>query len=107
MMNRMILALAALGLAACQTPCPAPDTGSIVATYRCADGSDIQVTFSRAPDAALIVQEGYSPVSLPLRSSAVGFRYTDNGAELQGRRSEVHWTRPGASETLCRERTGG
>ncbi len=31
----------------------------------------------------------------------------ENGSELQGRRSEVKWTRPGAAETVCRERSGG
>lgn len=95
--------LSALVLTACATPCPAPDTGPITVTYQCADGSDIQVTFSRHPDNASIVQEGYSTVNLPMRTAATGFRYADNGAELQGRRSEVKWTRPGAAETVCRE----
>lgn len=93
-----------LMLAACQTPCPAPDTGPVDVAYQCADGSDLQVTFSRNPDTARIEQEGYATTTLSARMSSIGFRYVDGGAELQGRRSEVRWTRPGAAETICRER---
>lgn len=94
---------AALALAACQTPCPAPDTATTTASFHCEDGSDLAVTFRHAPDFARIVQEGYAPVELPVRISGSGFRYADNGAELRGRGAEVRWTRPGAAETVCEQ----
>lgn len=97
-----VFALAALG--ACQTPCPSPNAEPVHLGYHCNDGSQLQVTFSREPDNARVVQEGYTTLDLPARSSGSGFRYADNGAELQGRRSEVRWIRPGAAETVCRER---
>jgi hypothetical protein len=93
--------LAALLLAACQTPCPGPEPEATSATFHCEDGSDLQVTFTRAPDGARVVQEGYTTLDLPARIIGSGYRYADNGAELRGRGAEVHWTRPGAAETLC------
>jgi hypothetical protein len=99
-----VLAATALLLAGCQTPCPAPDTGPVALLYRCEDGSVLQVTFTRNPNNARVVQEGYAPADLTARSTGLGFRYADGGAELQGRRSEVRWVRPGAAETICRER---
>jgi membrane-bound inhibitor of C-type lysozyme len=103
MMKWILGAASAVTLPACQTPCPPVDTGPVSLGYECADGSTLQVTFSRSPDTAVVRQEGYSEIQLPLQSSAVGFRYSEGGTELQGRRSEVHWTRPGAAETVCRE----
>jgi hypothetical protein len=100
---RAAVILAALALAACQTPCPGPETGASSSTYHCEDGSDLMVTFTRGPDTARIVQEGYTTLDLPSRIAGPGFRYADNGAELRGRGSEVRWTRPGAAETLCRQ----
>lgn len=99
---RAAAVLAALVLAACQTPCPGPEVGETSATFRCEDGSDLQVTFT--PDRARIVQEGYTTLDLPARLLGSGYRYADNGAELRGRGAELRWTRPGAAETLCRER---
>ena len=100
---RAAAVLAALVLAACQTPCPGPEAGETSATFRCEDGSDLQVTFTRNPDAARVVQEGYTALDLPARLMGSGYRYADNGVELRGRGAEVRWTRPGAAETLCRE----
>ena len=99
---RAAAVLVALLLAACQTPCPGPDVGETSATFRCEDGSDLQVTFT--PDTARVVQEGYTTLDLPARPLGSGYRYADNGAELSGRGAEVRWTRPGAAETLCRKR---
>lgn len=99
---RLAVVLAAFALAACQTPCPAVDTGPIVRQFHCADGSDLHVTFTRSPDIARVSQEGYTVVELPARIIGAGFRYSDNGAELRGRSMEVYWTRPGAAETICR-----
>lgn len=103
LLQRAILAVSALALSACQTPCPIADTGPVQVGYRCADGSALQVTFTRGPNNAHVVQEGYAPTDLPARSSGLGFRYASGGTELQGRRYEVRWTRPGAAETVCRE----
>jgi membrane-bound inhibitor of C-type lysozyme len=100
---RAAIALAALALAACQTPCPAPETGPRTATFHCEDGSDLLVTFTRSPDSARVVQEGYTTLDLPARISGSGFRYAEEGAELRGRGSEAYWTRPGAAETICRQ----
>lgn len=100
---RIFALLAAFALAACQTPCPAPSAAPVNATFRCADGSDLQVTFTRGPDAARVLQEGYVALDLPTRSTALGYRYAEGGAELRGRRSETLWTRPGAAETICRQ----
>jgi hypothetical protein len=91
-----------LALAACQTPCPAPETGPTSAVFRCEDGSDLHVTFTRGPDSALVVQEGYAPVDLPSRITGSGYRYAAEGAELRRRGPEVAWARPGAAETMCR-----
>ena len=93
-------------MAACQTPCPAPDANAnpVAMLYRCDDGSILQVTFMRNPNNATVMQEGYAPATLSARSTGLGFRYADGGTELVGRRSEVHWVRPGAAETICRER---
>lgn len=90
-------------IAACQTPCPVPDTGPVAVSFACADGSTLQVTFTRNPNNARVVQEGYAPADLPARSSGLGFRYADGGTELQGSRATVRWSRPGAAETTCRE----
>jgi membrane-bound inhibitor of C-type lysozyme len=94
-----VLALAA----ACATPCPPPVTGMTQVQFACEDGSDIVVNFSRGPDTAQILQEGYAQLTLPARIVGSGYRYAEEGAELRGRGSEVSWTRPGAAETLCRE----
>ena len=98
---RFAAILAAVALASCQTPCPGPDTGPTSANFRCEDGSNLLVTFNPTPDTARVVQEGYTPLDLPVRITSSGYRYADNGAELRGRGSEAHWTRPGAAETLC------
>ncbi len=99
---RIAVILAALALGACQTPCPAATSEPVTLIYSCADGSALSVTFSRAPDAARVLQEGYVGLDLPARSATSGYRYADGGAELRGRRSEARWTRPGAAETVCR-----
>jgi hypothetical protein len=98
---RLAVLAAVFALAACQTPCPAPETGPINASFRCEDGSVLNVTFTRNPDAARVAQEGYTVVDLPARVTGSGFKYADNGAELRGRGNEAHWTRPGAAETVC------
>jgi len=101
---RLVAVLSALCLvASCQTPCPDPDTGPINTSFRCEDGSLLNVTFTRNPDAARIAQEGYVVVDLPARVTGSGYRYNSNGAELRGRANEARWTRPGAAETVCRE----
>jgi hypothetical protein len=102
---RAALVLAAFALTACQTPCPAPETGPINTSFRCEDGSLLAVTFTRNPDAARIAQEGYVTVDLPARVTGSGYRYAANGAELRGRANEARWTRPGAAETICTEAT--
>lgn len=102
---RAAIALAALALAACQTPCPAPDTGPINTSLRCEDGSVLNVTFTQNPAAARVAQEGYTTVDLPVRVTGSGYRYADSGAELRGRGREAQWTRPGAAETICQEVT--
>jgi membrane-bound inhibitor of C-type lysozyme len=100
---RVVLTLAALMLAGCQTPCPGPATGSTSVAFRCADGSELNVSFTYGPDAARVVQEGYTTLNLPARITGSGYRYAEGGAELRGRASQVHWTRPGSAETVCRE----
>ena len=96
---RLAALIAALGLAACQTPCPT--TGeTTISTYVCADGSSLHVTFGGGN--AVVEQEGYVTLTLPSRVAGGGFRYADNGAELRSRGTETRWTRPGAAETLCR-----
>lgn len=100
---RFALIIPLLALAACQTPCPPTSTGPTLVRFACEDGSDIAVTFTRSPDAAQIVQEGYAPLTLPARIVGSGYRYADSGAELRGRATVANWTRPGAAETLCRE----
>jgi len=94
---------AVLALTACQTPCPAAPSEPVNVSFRCEDGSVLNVTFTRAPDAARVAQEGYVVVDLPSRVTGSGYKYADNGAELRGRSSEVHWTRPGAAETVCNQ----
>lgn len=98
---RAAIVLAALALAACQTPCPAPRTETVQATFACEDGSELRVTFTPQPGSALVLQEGYTTVQLPQRSAAAGYRYADNGAELRGSGRQARWSRPGASETVC------
>lgn len=101
---RAVAALSALCLvAACQTPCPATDTGPVNTTFRCEDGSQLNVTFTQNPDSVRIAQEGYVVVDLPARVTGSGYRYNNNGAEFRGRANEARWTRPGAAETICRE----
>lgn len=100
-MRLAAVVIAVAALAGCQTPCPAPDTGPTNARFHCEDGSDLAVTFTRSPDAARIVQEGYTTLILPARVTGSGYRYADNGAEMRGRGSEAQWTRPGAAETTC------
>jgi hypothetical protein len=102
---RAAAVFAVLVLAACQTPCPAPDTGPSTASFQCADGSVLNVTFTRNPDMARVAQEGYVAVDLPLRVTGSGFRYAANGSDLRGRGREARWTRPGAAETECTEVT--
>lgn len=94
--------IAAVTLAACQTPCPAPPTETTHASYECADGSELRVAYTF--NSATVVQEGYTTVVLPSRITGAAFRYADGGATLRGRMHEILWTRPGAEETVC-ERT--
>lgn len=103
-MRLAALATIAVALAACQTPCPAPDTGPTVVRFTCEDGSELTVTFTSNPDMARIEQEGYTTLTLPARISGAGYRYVDGGAELRWRGAQTSWTRPGAEETMCRER---
>jgi hypothetical protein len=98
---RIAALFAVLALSACQTPCPGPQSGSVSATFQCEDGSELEVTFTPAPETARVVQEGYTTLDLPSRGVGSGYRFADNGAELRGRGAEVRWTRPGAAETLC------
>jgi hypothetical protein len=101
---RVAIVVAGLFLAACQTPCPAVDTGPVQAAFRCEDGSVLNVTFiNTAPMSATIAQEGYTIVSLPSRIYGGGFRYSDGATDFSGRMNEAHWTRPGAAETVCRQ----
>lgn len=100
---RVAILIAALGLAACQTPCPGPGAGAQTLNYLCEDGSTIGVTFTA--ENATIVQEGYTTLTLPARISSSGHRYSENGAELRGRMNETHWTRPGAAETVCTQQS--
>ena len=101
---RFVLFAAILALAACQTPCPDAAAPSITNTnFTCEDGSNLQVAFSRSPDGARIVQEGYAPLDLPAKITGSGYRYAEGGAELRGRGTEARWTRPGAAETICHE----
>jgi len=103
---RVAIVLAVLSLAACATPCPTVNTGPTYATYRCDDGSMLNVTFINTPPlSATIAQEGYTTVSLPSRIYGAGFRYSDGGADFSGRSNDAHWTRPGAAETSCRQVT--
>lgn len=100
---RIAAVLALVSLAACASPCPTPDTAPTSANYSCEDGSTMHVTFTHQPERALIEQEGFVALNLPERIVGSGFRYADGAAELRGRPSEAHWTRPGAEETICRE----
>ena len=101
---RVALVLVVLLLAACQTPCPAVDTGPTLASFQCNDGSTLNVTFINAPPrSATIAQEGFPTVSLPWRIYGGGFRYSDGALDFSGQTSEAHWTRPGAAETVCRQ----
>jgi membrane-bound inhibitor of C-type lysozyme len=102
-MRIIVAALASFTLAACQTPCPAPTTGPSHARFTCEDGSELSVTFTGAPDTAVVEQQGYTSVTLPARIVGSGYRYMEGGAELRGRGMEVMWARPGAPETTCRE----
>lgn len=101
---RLVAALSVVLLAAaCQTPCPAVDTGPINSSFRCEDGSVLSVVFTQSPGAARISQEGYVVLDLPQRVAGSGYRYNGDGAELRGHSNEAHWTRPGAAETTCTE----
>jgi membrane-bound inhibitor of C-type lysozyme len=103
---RTAIVSAVLLLGACATPCPVVNTGPTSATYRCEDGSMLNVTFINTPPlSATIAQEGYPTVSLPSRIYGAGFRYSDGGADFSGRSGDAHWTRPGAAETSCRQVT--
>lgn len=101
---RAVFLAAVLSLAACQTPCPGPQSGSVTQSFACEDGSHLEVTFNYAPGSARIVQEGFAPLDLPARITGSGFRYADNGADLRERGAIVYWTRPGAAQTECRRR---
>jgi hypothetical protein len=97
---RFAAMIALLGLAACQTPCPATEE-TTTATFHCEDGSDLHVTF--AGHDAVVEQEGYVTLSLHASVMGGGYRYANNGAELRGRGTQTEWTRPGAAETTCRQ----
>ena len=92
--------LTILTLAACQTPCPAPQTGPVNVSFRCEDGSLLNVTFTRNPDAARVRKKAI-PWSISGAGDSLRFKYAGNGAELRGRGNEARWTRPGAAETEC------
>jgi hypothetical protein len=97
---RLAAMIALLGLAACQTPCPATEE-TTTAIFHCEDGSDLHVTF--AGHDAVVEQEGYVTLSLHASVMGGGYRYANNGAELRGRGTQTEWTRPGAAETTCRQ----
>ncbi len=98
---RTLSFVAITALAACQTPCP-PAPQPVSARYLCADGYELTVSFSGAPERARVVQEGFVTVELPGRIVGAGYRYADGGAELRVHGAQVSWTRPGAAETTCR-----
>lgn len=98
---RGLVALAALVLAACQTPCPAPPFASANTTFRCGDGSLMRVAFSPDAAGARVVQDGHPPVQLLRRAASSGYRYAGYGAEMRGQGALTNWIRPGAAETIC------
>lgn len=102
-MRRFAIVVATAALAACQTPCPAPQAEAAVKRFTCADGGDIAVTYSQAPETARVDQEGYTPLLLPARISGAGYRYSEGDNELRGRSGEIVWRRAGTLETICRE----
>jgi len=104
-MRAAVLVAALLSLAACQTPCPPTYTGPETVQLRCEDGSELTVTFSRAPDVAVVAQEGYTTLTLPARITGSGYRYVEGGSELRARGTQVGWTRTGTDETICAERS--
>lgn len=99
---RYLFTVAAILLAGCQTPCPPSSGGPVNATYRCDDGSDLNVTFSGTPESVRVRQEGFVTVDLRARITGSGFRYAGGGAELRGYGPQVRWIRAGAAETICR-----
>lgn len=98
---------AAFLVAACQTPCPAPETAPVTVQFRCEDGSNLRVTFTRAPDFARVEEDGYTTLTLPARIAGAGYNYSGSGAELRRRGSETTWTRPGAAMTICTQSAVG
>ncbi|MBY0563469.1 MAG: hypothetical protein K2P58_04705 [Hyphomonadaceae bacterium] len=99
---RFMLVAALVVLAGCATPCPVTATGPLEARFRCEDGSTLEATFTRAPDAVRVRQDGYPPVALRARLGGAALRYVGGGAELRGGGAAVRWIRPGAAETSCR-----
>lgn len=101
---RAVIGLAALlCLTACQTPCPpSASTATVARRYACEDGSVLQVTFTRNPDAAHVEQWGHPDVDLRQRATSSGYRYADRGVDLRGHFGETYWSRPGAADTVCR-----
>lgn len=92
-----------LALSACQTPCPpSSNTAPVERRYACADGSILDVTFTRNPDRARVEQWGHPDVDLRAHATSSGYRYADRGADLRGRLGETFWSRPGAADTVCR-----
>jgi hypothetical protein len=92
-----------LTLSACQTPCPpSSSTAPVERRYACADGSTLQVTFTRNPEMAHVEQWGHPNVDLRAHPTGSGYRYANRGVDLRGRLGETFWSRPGAADTICR-----
>jgi len=89
-------------LAGCATPCPDASALRSSASYVCADGARLEVTFDRAAGRAFVSEDSGASIELPVQVSGSGFRYAHEGVEIRGRGEEAQWTSPAGDQVSCR-----
>lgn len=81
-----------------ETPAPAP----VAVSYRCVDGSRINVRFDNRADTATVRSAGKLVAVLKGRRPASGIWYADGGYELRGKGGDAIFTQPKLPPLACR-----
>jgi membrane-bound inhibitor of C-type lysozyme len=79
-----------------------PATGIVTATYRCVDGSRINVRFDKGADTATLRSGGKLVAVLKGQRPASGIWYAARGYELRGKGQDATFTQPEMPPLACR-----
>lgn len=83
--------LGAALLAASIAAAASADADRIEATFDCADGTVLEVTFDNARNVAIVSTEGMDAQTLPIATSGSGYYYTNGRYGLRGKGDAATW----------------